>query len=180
MPNELTALPASFSAGTTLSYRKSFADYPASAGWTFTLYLAGVTVTSVEAIADGDDFVVTVTPAHTTTPFIAGHYSWVERVSLSGEVREVARGVVTIAPDIATATDGSEQSWLEKSISALKAHVVGRLPAGMESYQIGGRAVSKIPLREAIGMLSDLESRLDSLADPTSVSRSVLISFPEP
>ena len=34
MAQELSALPESFAAGTTVKYRKRFNDYPASAGWT--------------------------------------------------------------------------------------------------------------------------------------------------
>ena len=180
MPNELTQLPDSFSAGTTVSYRKSFADYPASGGWTLTLYLAGASVADIVAVADGDDFVVTITPTDTTGGFSSGHYKWVERVSKSGEVYDVATGVVTIEPDLATAIDGGEQSWLETSVDALKAHIAGRLPAGMEAYAIAGRQVSKIPVREAIVLLTDLEARLASLASPDTVSRPVEIWFKAP
>jgi hypothetical protein len=180
MSNELTQLPDSFSAGTTTSYRKSFVDYPASDGWSLTLYLAGASVVDIPAVADGDDFVVTITPADTTGGFSSGHYKWVERVSKSGEVYEVADGVVTIGADLATAIDGGEQSWLETSVDALKLHIAGRLPAGMEAYAIAGRQVSKIPVREAIVLLGDLEARLASLANPDAVSRSVEITFTAP
>jgi len=180
MSNELTQLPDSFSAGTTVSYRKSFADYPASEGWTLTLYLAGASVEQIVAVADSDDFVVTITPADTTGGFSSGHYKWVERVGKSGEVYDVGDGVVTISPDLATATDGGEQSWLETSVAALKNHIAGRIPAGMEAYAIAGRQVSKIPVREAIVLLADLEARLASLANPDAVSRSVEITFTAP
>jgi hypothetical protein len=105
----------------------------------------------------------------------------VERVSnTDGEVYEVASGVVTVLPNLAEATEGSEQEWVERAIAALKAHIEGRLPAGMESYQIAGRAVSRIPVKEAVDLLSTLESRLARLRNPDFVTRSVLVSFTRP
>lgn len=177
MSNELKALPDSIAAGTTVSYRKSFADYPASAGWGLTLYLAGASVTAIAAAVDGDDFVVTLAAGDLTGDFDAGHYKWAERVDLSGAVHEVASGVVSILPDLSQATDGSAQEWMERAIVALKAHIEGRLPAGLESYQIVGRLVSKIPIEEAVRLLASFESKLAAAEDPTSISRTVLIDF---
>jgi hypothetical protein len=85
-----------------------------------------------------------------------------------------------VLPNLAEATEGSEQEWLERAIVALKAHIEGRLPAGMESYQIAGRVVSKMPTREAIDLLTSFESRLARLSNPDFVTRSVLVSFTGP
>ncbi len=181
MAPELSALPSSFSAGTTVRYRKRLSEYPAGAGWTLTLHLAGASVLARAAAADGDDFIVTIEAADTSGGFTAGLYKWVERVSnAGGEVYEVASGVVTILPDLAEASEGSEQEWLERAIAMLKAHIEGRLPAGMESYQIAGRAVSKLPLKEAMALLTTMESRLARLSEPGTVTRPVLVSFTTP
>ncbi len=121
-------------------------------------------------------------PANATGgSFQPGLYKWVERVTnAAGEVYEVASGTVTVTPDLAEATEGSEQEWLERAVAALKAHIEGRLPAGMESYQIAGRAVSKIPLKEAVGLLGTLEARLARLRNPGTLTRPVLVSFTPP
>lgn len=174
---ELTRLPESFAAGTTLTIRRSFSDHPASAGWTLTLYLAGASVAEVEAVADGDDFVLTIAADVTSAGFAAGFYKWEERVSLSGAVYRVDAGVVTVLPNLAEATDGTEQVWIERAIVALRSHIEGRLPAAMESYSIAGRAVSKMPVKEALDMLNVLESRLARLRNPTTLTRPVLVSF---
>jgi len=181
MAQELSALPESFAAGTTVCYRKRFSDYPASSGWTLKLHLAGASVIAKTAVVDGDDFVVTIAAADTEAAFTPGLYKWVERVSnTGGEVYEVASGVVTVLPNLAEATEGSEQEWVERAIAALKAHIEGRLPAGMESYQIAGRAVSRIPVKEAVDLLTTLESRLARLKNPDLITRSVLVSFTGP
>ena len=181
MAQELSALPESFAAGTTVKYRKRFSDYPASSGWTLRLHVAGASVLAKTAAADGDDFIVTIGAEDTTSAFASGLYKWVERVSnVDGEVYEVASGTVTVLPNLADATEGSEQEWLERAIVALKAHIEGRLPTGMESYQIAGRAVSRIPVKEAVDLLTTLESRLARLKNPDFVTRPVLVSFTGP
>lgn len=176
MPNELTALPESFSAGTTVAYTKSFTDYPAST-WALTLYIAGVIVDDFEAVADGDAFVVTI-PA--TAAIEPGLYQWVERVSYSDDVYEVAAGKVTVNDNLATATDGSSQLWLERAIPILRAHVEGRLTGGMQSYAIAGRAVTKIPIDEAVKMLDRFEGRLARIKNPDKISRLGVIEFVRP
>lgn len=181
MAQELANLPDQFAAGTTVCYRRQLADYPASAGWTLRLHLAGASVLAKIATADGDDFVVTITAAETAGGFVPGFYRWVERVSnAGGEVYEVATGAVTVLPNLAEATEGSEQEWIERAVVALRAHIEGRLPAGMESYQIAGRVVAKMPVKEAVGLLTNLESRLASLKNPGFVTRPVLVSFTGP
>lgn len=180
MAQELSALPESFAAGTTVKYRRRFSDYPAGAGWTLKLHLASASVLARTAAADGDDFVVTITAEDTAGAFTPGLYKWVERVSKDGEVYEVASGTVTVLPNLAEASEGSEQEWVERAIAALKAHIEGRLPAGMESYQIAGRAVSKVPVKEAVALLATFESRLARLRSPDFVTRPVLVSFTPP
>ena len=181
MAQELSALPESFAAGTTVKYRRRFSDYPAGGGWTLRLHLAGASVLAKTAAADGDDFVLTIAAEDTAGAFAPGLYKWVERVSnVGGEVYEVASGTVTVLPNLAEATEGSEQEWVERAITALKAHIEGRLPAGMESYQIAGRAVSKIPVKEAVALLATFESRLARLRNPDFVTRPVLVSFTGP
>ena len=181
MAQELTNLPDQFAAGTTVSYRRRLADYPASAGWTLRLHLAGASVLAKTAATDGDDFLVTIEATDTEGDFTAGLYKWVERVSSAGgEVYEVGRGTVSVLPNLAEATEGSEQEWIERAIAMLRAHIEGRLPAGMESYQVAGRVVAKMPIKEAVSLLSSLESRLAGLQNPGFVTRPVLVSFTKP
>ncbi len=181
MAQELANIPDQFAAGTTVCYRRRLVDYPASAGWTLRLHLAGASVLAKSAAADGDDYVVSIAAADTAGGFVPGFYKWVERVSgVGGEVYEVAKGSVTVLPNLAEATEGSEQEWIERAVTALRAHIEGRLPAGMESYQIAGRVVAKMPVKEAVGLLATFESRLASLKNPGSFTRPVLVSFTGP
>lgn len=181
MAHQLSHLPDQFAAGTTVNYRRQLPDFPASAGWTLRLHLAGANVLAVTAAVDGDDFLVTIEATDTDGGFAAGLYKWVERVSSAGgEVYEVGRGAVTVLPNLAEASEGSEQEWIERAIAMLRAHIEGRLPAGMESYQIAGRVVAKMPIKEAVSLLSSLESRLASLKNTGFVTRPVLVYFTGP
>jgi hypothetical protein len=181
MAEELSALPESFPAGTTVTYRRRFSDYPASEGWTLTLHLAGKNVRSIVAVADGDDFLVTIAASMTAPGFAAGFYRWAERVvNIAGEVKEVSSGVVTILANLAAATPGSLQEWLEQNIAILRDHIQNRLAAGLESYVVAGRQIGKISIREANVILASYESQLARLANPDVVTRQVLVRFTPP
>ncbi len=181
MAQEFANLPDQFAAGTTVCYRRRLTDFPASAGWTLRVHLAGASVLAKTAAADGDDFLIAIEATDTEGGFVAGLYKWVERVSnAGGEVYEVGRGSVTVLPNLAEASEGSEQEWIERAIAMLRAHIEGRLPAGMESYQIAGRVVAKMPIKEAVSLLSNLESRLAGMQNSGFVTRPVLVSFTKP
>jgi hypothetical protein len=173
---QLTRLPSSFAAGTTVRYRRTFSDYPASDGGVLTLHLAGAKALSIDAVADEDafDFVI---PASTSALLAAGLYKWEERIAQDGDVHVLDSDVVTITPDLSAATDGSQQDWIERAIVALKAHIEGRLPEAMENFQVANRAVSMIPTKEAIEILGSLESRLARISNPEFVTRPVLVDF---
>jgi len=176
MSTELTAFPESFPSGTTVKYRKTLSDYPASGGGTLTLHLAGAKNLDATAQADGDDYLVTLTPA-ATAALPAGLYRWVERWSDGTDVLQVGEGVTTITPDLAASAEGSQQEWLDRVIAALEAHIEGRLPAGIESGQIAGRLISKIPIKEAVQLLSSFRSQLYHVANPQQVTRPVFVRF---
>lgn len=175
MAETLYSLPSEFPAGTTVTYRRQTSDYPATDGWTLTLYLAGPTEISSEAVADGADHVFTLTAEETAVA--PGVYEWIEQAAKGDEVFRVASGALTVLTNLSAATGGSNQQWLERAIGALQAHIEGRMPSGMQSYQIAGRVVSKMSLTEALGVLSTLEARLARVKNPKRVTRPVLVRF---
>jgi hypothetical protein len=173
---ELTALPESFPAGTTVIYTKSFTGF-SSAEWTLKLYLAGASVINVTAAAEGTGFKVTLA-AGDTDDFPAGTYQWTERLEKTGAVCDIASGTVILTPNLATATAGSLQSWAERVLPLVEAAIAGRIPSGMESYQIAGRAVSKIPIPELKAFRSSLLVEISRLKHPKRISRPIYIKFP--
>lgn len=173
-------MPSEFSAGTTQAIRQSWTDYPASDGWACNLYLAGASVpTAIAATTDGDDFIVTI-PATLTTKlggFNAGLYQWQMRVTKDEETHLVESGRVTVTPNLAEATANEHQSWLERTIVVLRAYIENRSTAGVDTYSVAGRAVSKWSVSEASNLLAHYESQLARLQNPTAPFRTVLVSF---
>lgn len=174
---DLTALPEEFAAGTTVTYLKTIAGY-SPATWTLKLYLAGAKAASFDGVTQGSGWLVTLA-ASATEELTAGAYSWTERLEKTGPVRQdIASGLILVTPDIANAGDGDFQSWAEKTLPLVESAIAGRFPGGIASYQIAGRALSKIPLPELLQLRTMLLNQIAQVKKPTRLSKPVLISFP--
>jgi len=146
----LSDLPKSFAAGETLKYKRAHSDFPAVAGWVLKLYLRGASVRDYTAAVVGTEHVFTLPTGNApgTSDLLPGAYSWEERAELAGENYAAARGTITVRPNLATATAGQLQSAEEKELAIVEAAISGRLTDDMQSYQISGRAVNMIPIRD--------------------------------
>jgi hypothetical protein len=140
---DLFVIPDRIAAGTTVKYSRTFADFPASAGWAMKVWLAGAIASGVDAVVDGDGFDVTLTATFTAT-LTPGNYRWVERVTKASEIYDAASGTLVVTPNLATATSGSVLSYEEKTLAVIESALTGSLTKGMESYQIDGIAVVKL------------------------------------
>lgn len=143
-------VPSSFAAGTTVVFSRAFSARPSSS-CSYALHLAGPSVLSV-AGAVGDDgvaFVVTLT-ATQTAGLAPGTYRYAERVTAAGVVEQVGSGVVTVEPNLATATAGSAQTHEERTLAAIEAVLAGRITDDVQEYEIAGRAVTLIPFEELV------------------------------
>ena len=172
----LTQLPTSFAAGTTVTYTRTIPDYPATAGWTLSLRLSGIDVLAQNATASGADYVVTLTAA-ATAPLHAGLYVFEERVTKGAEVYTVASGNVTVTANLATAGAGDLQSWDEKTLAVVEAALAGRLTSDLESYQIAGRAVTKIPIKDLLELRNQLSARVARMKNNGGIGRRHLARF---
>jgi hypothetical protein len=176
---ELTALPATFAAGTTVRYRRSFADYPASAGWALTLHLNGPeSIAHADAVADGDDFVLTLS-ATATAALEPGSYRWAERVSNGDEVYDVASGAITVTVNLATAVAGDALSWARRELAIIRKIKEGRIDADVEAYQIDGRSWQKIPMERVWVREADL-NRLIAAEERGTPLQAIPVAFLPP
>lgn len=160
-----------------MSYTRTVTDFPATS-WTLKLTLAGPKVLTVTAATSGTDFVVTLS-ATQTAALEAGAYVYVERVESGVERYDVERGAVTVTADPTLAGPGDLQSKEEKMLVVVEAAIDGTLASGMQSYQILGRAVSKIPIRELMELRSQLKAAI-AARKSGSISRPILIRFTPP
>ena len=144
-------VPRVIVAGTTVKFTRQLADFPPGAGWTYTIYFNGATSTfnkAATAQADGS-FLVTIDPSDTAN-LPPGAYRYAERVTNGPDVYDLVGDelVVQIEPNLATAPAGAFLTHSEKTLQVIEAALSGRLTADLESYQIAGRAVTKIPIKE--------------------------------
>ena len=148
-------MPSRFAAGTTVIYSRSLPGYSPVDGWALTLYLSGAAAVDYAGAPSGAKWTVTI-PA--TAQLEAGNYQWVERVSKAAEVYDAASGVVQVLPDISKAPAGDLRSWEERTLEVIECALTGRLTNDMQSYQIAGRAVTKIPIGELLALRSSLSA----------------------
>lgn len=150
MPNTPTTEPASLNAGDTAKWLKSFADFPASAGWVLSYELVSAFQRyAFSATASGDDHEITVSAA-TTATWAPAAYDWRARVSRAGEVFTVGSGRITIAAAFGSAIDARSQA--RRSLEAIEATLEGRASSATAEYQISGRQLKYIPIPELLAL----------------------------
>lgn len=173
----LTSIPERFAAGTTVKYRRSPGDYPASDGWSLSLYLNGaISQTYVAAVVNGEfEFTLPATatlPAPSTAAITAGSYRWTETASKAGVgVFDYATGFLEVTPDVRAATGNALQSKAEQELVLVNLAIKARLggdggDAILKSYSLGGRAAELVPLKELYQHRNHLEAVVRSERNP--------------
>ncbi len=71
-----------------------------------------------------------------------------------GREETIGRFVLSVRPDPRSAVNGVFQTHAERVVKILKLALEGRLTKDLESYQIAGRSISKIPIRDLHMLLS--------------------------
>jgi len=125
-----TTEPTIFTAGDTVAWEISLADYPASTGWTLKyrlLSLAGKL--DITSTANGDKHAVSIS-AVTSATYPPGDYQfqkYVEQGSGAGLIRHtLVGGTITIAPDLsAAAVPTDTRTFNKKMLDAIDAVLEG-------------------------------------------------------
>jgi hypothetical protein len=176
-----TAMPASFSAGTTLTYARTLDDLPTSAyGWRLCLYIAGPHEAKHEDIAAVSGVYTPLIPASVTQDLLPGAYRWLERVkeiAPGTRVLDIDSGNVTVEPDLATATGGSAMTYEAQVLEALKAKFLGRLTTDQETLQVDGTLIERIPFEQLEGLIAKYQAIVDAQVSPDTLFGSVEIHF---
>lgn len=161
-PTVPSCLPTEHVAGETLKARLRYVDFPAGDGWVLAIYFRGVAVLDAlmtgdtpEIEADGDSFLVTLSA--TDTALAAGTYRWTARATLDGETYQADAGVLTLRPNVATATAGALQTHAERMVAVLESEIAARITGDGSAHGdmlIGSRRLVKIATHELEGMLN--------------------------
>lgn len=120
--------PTEFTVGETVKWTRSWGDYPAST-WTLNYYfrgkkdseaLDGDTSFDVLAVADGDEFDVTLSNA-VTAVLAPGTYYWEARVDDGSEYKVVDSGRLIVKPGLEFQAAGYDgRSWARKGLAAIQ------------------------------------------------------------
>lgn len=160
MATSLTTMPAAFNAGTTLRYYRTFAGYATGDIASAKLWLAGPgAATHVDGALQVDGTYLFSLTAVQTAALATGRWRWTERlVDSDGSTVDYATGEVDVTPDISTATANSMLTYEEKAITYIEAALLGRYVDGMESFQLFGRAVARVPHEQLAKELTRLKN----------------------
>lgn len=172
-------LPTSISAGTTVVYTRTPADFKPTAGWTLALHVAGKSKLTKNATSSGDTFTITLTAADTAN-LAPGVYQWQELATKAGEVYPVAYGQVTVTPNMATAAAGDLQSWEEKALEVVEAALIASAGSDVVSYQIHGRGVTRGTRESAAAYCDWLRRRIQRRRNGGKVGQRIPIRFRRP
>jgi hypothetical protein len=256
-------VPDHFPAGTTVKFTRSLDDYLPSDGWSYTIYLNGLTQKFSKASAvDSNQFLVEFLPSDTAS-LVPGPYRYAERLSNPGtqfvitgvtidglgnaiyafssftnlppflgmqvavtgfsnggnnasgaiaameldgnqagtftipngaavnethaaagagpaEVHDL-RGdelVINIEPNVSIAAAGAFATFEEQQLAVIEAVLAGRITSGIESYQIAGRSVTKIPIPDLMKMRGMLRAAVWRQDNPGKLGVPYKVEFP--
>lgn len=147
-----TTEPTTITAGETLEWTKTVPDFPATTHTLkYALQKAGQTaLIAITATASGSDYAVAVA-ASVTVLYTPGVYTWTSYVE-SGATREVVeRGSVTILPAVTTAQASTHAT---RTLALIEAAIEGRIPNGLESTNIDGQQLDRIPMMDLMRLRS--------------------------
>lgn len=174
MHSGLTKLPLSFAAGSTVTYTRSYAEFPAPE-WTLTLRIRGADTLDIVADGDGSGFQVTIDAAD-SAELPAGNYQWTEEVSKDDENYVVARGRVNILPNFETAEDGDVLSFEEKLLPLVEARINGRVTKDLDSYTADGMQVSKLDFKSLLKLRNSLVTAINAQRSGGKSIQTILIA----
>lgn len=183
-----TAEPSVVRAGDTWKWTKHAGDHTPDDGWTLKYALhhkgsAAATGTKLEitATANPDGVNHDVLVAKTDTDdLLPGNWTWVAYVEKGSERYTYDAGVLFVEPNLALAAAGTQQSHNEKMLAAIQSVLQGRAVSDIESYQIAGRAVNKMPVAELLKLESTYLARVRQERNPGRFGTTHHVHFTRP
>lgn len=149
-----TTEPQSVTAGDTVSWQITLADYPASAGWALSYALQSSTSKiTIPTVAAGDDHLVSVAPAASIL-WAAGTYNWQGSVSNGTSRYTVRSGRLTILADLATSTPA--KTTARQLLEAVEAALLGTGTLTQRMMEINGKRLERHNPAELLTMRSKL------------------------
>ncbi|SRR6266446_4606929 len=174
-------VPDHFPAGTTVKFTRSLDDFLPSDGWTYAIYLNGLTQKfNKAATVLNNIFQIQFLPADTAI-LNPGPFRYAERLTNTGtgEVYDITGDelVINIEPNVASAAVGVFNTWEERTLAVVEAAISGRLTSDIQAYQIAGRSVSKIPIAELRTIRGELKASIWRQNNPGQLGVPYRVAF---
>jgi hypothetical protein len=146
--------PAEIRAGLTFKFRDLCTAYPADGGWVLKVAIRGPSVINLTSTADGATHVLAADAA-TTAGWLGGTYAWAARYEDGSEVVDAGAGTLIVLPDLGAVSQAMvATSHAERTLALIEAAIEGRIPKDQESYKIGNRELTRIPMAELVKLRS--------------------------
>lgn len=157
MPPLPINIPRQITAGDTLVWRDNFSDYKPPQ-YILSWAIRGAASLNLTSVADGDDFITTLTAAASSTLIPGAYFFQAYTAKTGGERTTIGSGQITVIANLETifgAYNGS--STAEKMLTAVEKAIAARLEGGaVDSYEIRGRSLARTPLPELIALRANL------------------------
>lgn len=152
-----TVEPSEAIAGLTWRWDTSLSKYSPADGWAlkYTFRGAGLLDLTGAANAANTGWELTASATATST-LLAGVYTWIAYVELSGEKFIVGSGRLTVLPNPLIATASELQPYAEKALAHVEATLLKRYQVDLAQYTVAERET----MREDIEKLEAARSRL--------------------
>lgn len=149
-------IPTEIVAGDSVSFLWESPDYPSTGGWTSAWRLVGDgIVLALSSTPEGAAFRVTAAATATaalTVPTARGVSCTLFGSVTSGPSRAtVYSAPCLLRPDPATVT-GDQRGHARATLAAIEALIEGRARKDQQSYRIGDRELSRIPIPELLSL----------------------------
>lgn len=177
-------IPASIVSGDSARWTDTDLEDVTSSEWTLTYYLRGPATLDVQGVAFAGGWNFSITTAQSAT-LTAGAYSFSAVATKTGERKTLGSGSLTVAPNIASAGAGFDgRSQAKKDLDAVQAAIRTIISGGaVQSYSIGNRSLSKMPMADLLALESKLkaevfrEGRADSIRKGLGDPRTLKVRF---
>lgn len=156
--------PRELRAGDSAHWRRSFTDYPASAGWVLAYNLISPTSAhAFTATADGDAFDIDL-PASGTVNWPAAACTLVEYVTNGTARHTLASTPLRVQPNLAAATAGTDlRSPAQRMLDTIEAWMSTQSPVH-GSMQYGDRRIDQYSPAELLSIRSRLKAEVANQA----------------
>ena len=174
-------VPDHFPAGTTVKFTRSLGDFSPADGWTYAIFLNGLTQKFNKAATILNNiFQIEFLPADTAA-LNPGPFRYAERLtnSILGQVYDISGDllVINIEPNVASAAAGVFNTFEERTLAIVEAAISGRLTSDIQAYQIAGRSVSKIPIAELRTIRGELRAAIWRQNNPGQLAVPYRVAF---